>query len=1077
MADNKLSSITFIEGAFDSEGSRSDLRESAPFTAAINEWNGLVSKLDRVDQFENLSIRPDTYSQTSVEVAENEFIEYGVPHISRHDQFDGSPILPHQRTSSLNFLQKLRGFGLLADIVGSGKTFEAGVVLSELAMRGLVSSVLFIVPDQVYGDWVSTMEKTFGLGKWNGLSVQDPQESKTPVVLQKVGPSFRGGDFEERDGYECPKRPMIVTMEDFANSDISVLNNKLFDVVVVDEAHNLSVESGKYSRAMAMLSTLMKTKIAAGKSYCLLLSATPHKGNLADMFRLWYFIRCKGGTPQDFLANGYRSARYESEHDFYFNSICRGATTVADFVRKEKISVLRGGDADFCKEFAKFFRSRGYELDFDQMPEDQKNESLERFFVEHYKDRSNSDITMAKDYIKRYYGDVASRPDIRQKFAKYLKEEGKNDFDFFYEGMKEKYINEFLRRESLLGDQVKKIIARAYHHGVLRSIMIRQPKSKVASAASKMRSVNLYYFRTDVKEKTETPIYIPGVAGEEGIIVRPNPDSANFLAEENAITPTDAKGNPVNNAWGKELNYSLAKYVERLAKGTYDGYEGFSYEKIYAEIVARIMKEFGLSDEDYLKAFKKNENTNELTDESKYHFLRKSSVSFYKEQIAACSFFGGEASFTFEPVYVSDNEDTFRLDYKYNKLKQILRAHQNERVIVFFDYDASDENKVGDEIYRRLVEDTEFRSRIIDISDIQKVRSIFDSEENRNGVLVATDRELTEGANLQKCNVVVNFQITPNPLEMQQRIGRVFRIGQDQDVLIYSIADLFALEGYVLAYFNRIGLISSDNSGDAEILAGCNNENMVTVRCPKTGCGNIQLFSKEDFEGHDSMLCTHCGDGHMELMIDRNIKCTDPSQRCNAIMTRSSGNANMYRCVYGGGTLCNDGKSQDRTYYCPKICVMSHCPRFEIYRTGERKGKCKALNIFENEGGTTPKLAKACEGCEYKAECDKFGCTYGDGADAIKSCMTCRFSTGLGSPCRPHIINFDRNWEADCPKCKRHKIAPVKRNNFEAFIRGLFDFTYDGGAAFCDAFRGEIEKVSDIQEILRADDSTEEVNY
>ncbi len=51
---------------------------------------------------------------------------------------------------------------------------------------------------------------------------------------------------------------------------------------------------------MKLLSLLMVTKKRANSTYCVLLSATPHSGNLDKMFRLWYFVRCKGGNPDDF---------------------------------------------------------------------------------------------------------------------------------------------------------------------------------------------------------------------------------------------------------------------------------------------------------------------------------------------------------------------------------------------------------------------------------------------------------------------------------------------------------------------------------------------------------------------------------------------------------------------------------------------------------------------------------------------------------------------------------------------------------------------------------------------------------
>ena len=62
------------------------------------------------------------------------------------------------------FLKELRGFGLLADVVGSGKTFEACAILSELAVRGKMQSLLLVVPSQVYDSWINVLENLFGLG-------------------------------------------------------------------------------------------------------------------------------------------------------------------------------------------------------------------------------------------------------------------------------------------------------------------------------------------------------------------------------------------------------------------------------------------------------------------------------------------------------------------------------------------------------------------------------------------------------------------------------------------------------------------------------------------------------------------------------------------------------------------------------------------------------------------------------------------------------------------------------------------------------------------------------------------------
>lgn len=67
----------------------------------------------------------------------------------------------------------------------------------------------------------------------------------------------------------------------------------------------------------------------------------------------------------------------------------------------------------------------------------------------------------------------------------------------------------------------------------------------------------------------------------------------------------------------------------------------------------------------------------------------------------------------------------------------------------------------------------------------------------RGGVLVTTD-SISEGRNIQFCNVIVNYDLPWNPMNVEQRIGRIDRIGQDRDVYVYNLALEGTVENYVL---------------------------------------------------------------------------------------------------------------------------------------------------------------------------------------------------------------------------------------------------------------------------------------
>jgi SNF2 family DNA or RNA helicase len=56
-----------------------------------------------------------------------------------------------------------------------------------------------------------------------------------------------------------------------------------------------------------------------------------------------------------------------------------------------------------------------------------------------------------------------------------------------------------------------------------------------------------------------------------------------------------------------------------------------------------------------------------------------------------------------------------------------------------------------------------------------------------------------EGRNIQFCNTLVNFDVPWNPMAIEQRIGRIDRIGQDREVFVFNLVTRGTLEEQVLA--------------------------------------------------------------------------------------------------------------------------------------------------------------------------------------------------------------------------------------------------------------------------------------
>ncbi|MDE7209433.1 MAG: DEAD/DEAH box helicase [Clostridia bacterium] len=925
------------DGAFDKDVQRSKIAgEVRPFDAKMATLTKCAEELDRYDDFAELKIKPDVYK--------NQGGKYGI--IPLADK-GGQTILKGQQSAVTIFLKELRGFGLLADVVGSGKTFEACAILSELAVRGKMQSLLLVVPSQVYDSWINVLENLFGLGEGVLLQVKDPEFGECDEVL---------------DGYvRRPKRPVIVKTEDFVKWNENQIKDALFDVVVVDEAHHLCTEEGEYAKAMKLLSLLMVTKKRANSTYCVLLSATPHSGNLDKMFRLWYFIRCKGGNPDDFDVKDDkdRTLDYKKEKEYYRLNVCRGANTVSEFITAVKQFEI---DNNYTAPFKAFLRGKK-ELDkWDSYSQGEKQVLREEF----------------------------------------LNKDG----------------NEHIRQEVL------RRVAGAYHNGVLRTIMIRQPNE-----LSKSRFVynNYFYPIGPSKRILET----------QGVDGRPIKVD---LKELNTSKAIEADGE----------HYSLKGYAEEYCKNR-------DSQEVYAElIISKILGKLGSFGDANI-------------------FDKRDSQKYYWEQ--------------FERKIVSESNDRFLLmpsmgdsfEYKLRQAKKILEEHEGERALMFFDYDLPKTSK-GYRQWNKVIDalnaDEKFKDRIIVGTAENKDKNVKKFLQKSDAILIVTDSAFTEGVNLQDSRLIINFQVTPDPLAMDQRIGRVFRLGQSSDVKIYSFADMNKLEGFALAYFNSIGLLNS-NSGDATIIAGSNNERMVALRCP--ACGKVALYSKGDYELakkkgelyciNDPKICC-LDDPNGTLMEEINVyefKCSG----CSTTLSRSVGEGG-YKCISKNnddrGTMCNSGMAGDREYYCSKICVMRHCSRFK----GEFKDKCKVLQAYEqNPNVATSDLQIICAKCSNKAECPQ-RCRFGVGRTSIEACASCR-----NAEChpKPYTIAFDDKWSAKCPICaqrgEKGTLYPVVARTFAAYMKASWDFKHDGGESFCNNLMKEASKVADIKAILSMDSMSE----
>ncbi len=82
-----------------------------------------------------------------------------------------------------------------------------------------------------------------------------------------------------------------------------------------------------------------------------------------------------------------------------------------------------------------------------------------------------------------------------------------------------------------------------------------------------------------------------------------------------------------------------------------------------------------------------------------------------------------------------------------------------------------------------------------------KNQAITDFEHHAQ-VLLSTEAA-GEGRNLQFCRTMVNFDIPWNPMRIEQRVGRIHRVGQTRDVRIYNLSARGTVEDYLLEILDQ----------------------------------------------------------------------------------------------------------------------------------------------------------------------------------------------------------------------------------------------------------------------------------
>lgn len=122
----------------------------------------------------------------------------------------------------------------------------------------------------------------------------------------------------------------------------------------------------------------------------------------------------------------------------------------------------------------------------------------------------------------------------------------------------------------------------------------------------------------------------------------------------------------------------------------------------------------------------------------------------------------------------------------------IIQKKPSEKKVIFTQYIKSMEYLM-DILKRHNIPFTTFRG---DMTLKEKDDSIKRFREDIN--ILLSSESGGEGRNLQFCNTIINFDLPWNPMKIEQRIGRVHRIGQKKDVFVFNLSVKGTIEDHII---------------------------------------------------------------------------------------------------------------------------------------------------------------------------------------------------------------------------------------------------------------------------------------
>ncbi|WP_332645384.1 DEAD/DEAH box helicase [Lysinibacillus sp. 54212] len=244
-----------------------------------SEWKeGFIQRLEENVPWDNWTLYNMTYEVEKMNLIP-EFTGLQCPKILSNL----SP-LPHQLQAAETVIESMNGKAILADEVGLGKTIEAGLVLKEYLIRGLVKKALILAPASLINQWVDELNNKFFIPAY--AYKKNTQIDQYQIIVMSIDTAKKS-----------PHKDQIYMQE--------------YDMIIIDEAHKLKNHKTQIYQFVQSLK----------KKFCLLLTATPIQNNVFELFYLISLLKPGHLGSFEAFQSAFSASKHSLEHDEFLKEL------------------------------------------------------------------------------------------------------------------------------------------------------------------------------------------------------------------------------------------------------------------------------------------------------------------------------------------------------------------------------------------------------------------------------------------------------------------------------------------------------------------------------------------------------------------------------------------------------------------------------------------------------------------------------------------------------------------------------------------------------------------------------------